>query len=40
MKITILVDADGRKGINHIWNNTGYFEVIGLKLVDVFESHD
>lgn len=38
MKITILVNGDGRKGINQIWNNISIFEDLGLKIVDVFES--
>lgn len=39
MKITILADVDGRKGINYIWNNLGLFEAMGLKIADVVESN-
>lgn len=39
MKITILADVDGRKGIDNIWNNIGMFEDIGVKIVDVMETY-
>ena len=34
-KITILANADN---INHIWNNLGVFESLGIKVIDVIES--
>jgi len=34
-RITILVDSEN---INQIWNNIGWLEQIGIKIVDVIET--